>query len=55
MENKTLINKLKLTKKQVATIVLEWYTLGMCADIFQNEDGYDLEEWIEAYIYSLKK
>lgn len=41
------IEKLKLTDKQVYKIVLEWYTRGMCPDIFQNEEGEDLEEYIE--------
>ena len=41
------IEKLKLTDKQVYKIVLEWYTRGMCPDIFQSEEGEDLEEYIE--------
>ena len=45
------IEKLKLTDKQVYKIVLEWYTRGMCPDIFQNEEGADLEEYLEPYIY----
>lgn len=49
-KNKTLIGKLGLTEEQVNTIVLEWYTLGLCPDIFQNEDGLDLEEWLEKRI-----
>jgi len=44
---KGLIEKFKLTEKQVLIIVMEWYTKGMCPDIFQNEDGLDLEEWVE--------
>jgi hypothetical protein len=30
---------------------MEWYTKGMCPDIFQNEDGLDLEEWVENKLY----
>jgi hypothetical protein len=45
------IEKLKLTDKQVHKIVLEWYTRGMCHDIFQNEEGEDLEEYLEDYVY----
>ncbi len=45
------IEKLKLTDKQVYKIVLEWYTRGMCPDIFQNEEGEDLEEYLEDYVY----
>lgn len=41
------IEKLKLTDKQVYKIVLEWYTRGMCPDIFESEEGEDLEEYIE--------
>ena len=26
---------------------MEWYTNGMCEDIFQNEYGIDLEEFCE--------
>lgn len=48
---KGMIEKFKLTEKQVLTIVMEWYTKGMCPDIFQNEDGIDLEEWIEIKSY----
>jgi hypothetical protein len=43
---------LRLTEKQVVNIVMEWYTNGMCTDIFQNEDGLDLEEWCEKRLYS---
>ena len=27
---------------------LEWYTNGLCTDVFQDEDGVDLEEYIES-------
>ena len=43
----SIIKELKLTKEQVLQIVNEWYTCGMCPDIFQNENGEDLEEYLE--------
>ncbi len=39
--------QLGLTDDQVHKIVLEWYTNGMCPCIFQNEQGEDLEEYLE--------
>jgi hypothetical protein len=45
-----IIEKLKLTQEEVCKIVLEWYTNGMCKDIFQNENGEDLEEYLEDYL-----
>ena len=45
--NVSTIQQLKLTDEQVRDIVLEWYTNGMCPDIFQNEQGQDLEEYLE--------
>jgi hypothetical protein len=47
-----IIEKLKLTREQVLQIVKEWYTCGMCADIFQNHNGQDLEEYLEIYLYN---
>lgn len=47
----SIIEKLKLTDEQVYLIVKEWYTLGMCQDVFQNENGEDLEEYLESYLY----
>jgi hypothetical protein len=44
-----IIERLKLTKEEVYLIVLEWYE--MCPDIFQNERGHDLEEYLESYLY----
>lgn len=46
-----LIKKLNLTEKEVYKIVLEWYTNGMCPNIWQNEEGDDLEEYLEPLIY----
>ena len=43
----SIIRELKLTKEQVLQIVNEWYTCWMCLDIFQNENGEDLEEYLE--------
>jgi hypothetical protein len=42
-----MIEELKLTNEQVYEIVLEWYTNGLCPDIFQTENGEDLEEYLE--------
>lgn len=39
-----LIKKLNLTEQEILSIVSEWYTNGMYADILQDEDGNDLEE-----------
>ncbi len=50
-EEESLIEKLKLTENEVNRIVLEWYTNGMCADVFQNEEGEDLEEYLEPIVY----
>lgn len=47
MEQESIIKNLNLTYDEVLTIVKEWYTNGMCPDIFQNEEGEDLEEYIE--------
>jgi len=53
-EEESLIEELKLTEKQVIIIVQEWYTNGMCADIFQNELGEDLEEICEQKLAEIK-
>lgn len=49
-EDYSIIRKLDLTEEQVHQIVLEWYTNGMCPDIWQNEDGDDLEEYLETML-----
>ena len=46
-ENESIIENLKLTYEEVLTVVKEWYTNGMCPDIFESEEGEDLEEYIE--------
>jgi hypothetical protein len=46
----SVIEALNLTQVQVLQIVKEWYTNGHCPDIFQNEDGEDLEEFLEKYL-----
>ena len=51
MSQDSVIKNLKLSEEDVLTIVLEWYTNGMCPDIFQTEDGEDLEEFLENRIY----
>jgi hypothetical protein len=48
----SIIEQKKLTEEEVLNIVLEWYTNGMCCDIFQSEDGTDLEEWVEQKLYT---
>lgn len=47
LPNELTIKQLKLTDDQVRNIVLEWYIGGMCSKIFQNEQGQDLEEYLE--------
>lgn len=49
MVDVSIIEQLGLTDEQVHKIVLEWYTNGMCSLIFQNEQGEDLEEYLEEY------
>lgn len=51
MSQDSVIKNLKLSEEDVLTIVLEWYTNGMCPDILQTEDGEDLEEFLEHRIY----
>ena len=38
---------MKLTKNQIYSIVMYWYLRGLCPDVFQNEDGVDIEEYLE--------
>jgi hypothetical protein len=47
LPNISTIEQLGLTDDQVHEIVLEWYRCGMCSDIFQNDKGEDLEEYLE--------
>ena len=47
LPNLLTIKQLGLTDDQVHNIVLEWYINGMCSCIFQNEEGEDLEEYLE--------
>jgi len=42
-----LIKNLNLTEQEVISIVNEWYTMGLYADILQDENGNDLEEICE--------
>jgi hypothetical protein len=46
--NISVTRKLKLSEDDVLNVVLEWYTNGLCTDVFQDEDGTDLEEYIES-------
>jgi hypothetical protein len=45
----SLIQNKRLNNFEVLEIVREWYT-EMCPDIFQNEEGADLEEWVEHWM-----
>lgn len=47
-----VIEKLGLTDEQVLLVVLQWYQgyNSLCPEIFQNEEGDDLEEVIESQI-----
>ena len=45
----SLIQNKRLNNFEVLEIVREWYT-EMCPDIFQNEEGWDLEEWVEHWM-----
>lgn len=45
----SLIQNKRLNNFEVLEIVREWYT-EMCPDIFQNEEGLDLEEWVEHWM-----
>lgn len=47
LPNGLTIKQLGLNDEQVRNVVLEWYTCGMCSEIFQNEEGKDLEEYLE--------
>ena len=42
-----IIEKLNLTKKEVLSIVNEWYLSGEYEDILQNENGWELEEILQ--------
>ena len=44
---KNIIEKLNLTKKEVLSIVNEWYLSGEYEDILQNENGWELEEILQ--------
>ena len=44
--------KIILSDLMVNNIVLEWYTNGMFPAILQDEDGRDLEELQESYLYT---
>ena len=39
-----MIKKYNLSEIEVLSIVHEWYTQGLYADILLDEDGYELEE-----------
>lgn len=54
MAQESIIKDLNLSQENVLEIVKEWYTNGMCPDIFQSEDGEDLEEYLENRIEYLQ-
>ena len=37
----------KLSPEVVSQIVNYWYTQGLCPDIFSNEEGVEIDEYIE--------
>lgn len=41
----SLIKYYKLSEEDILQIINEWYSNGMCIDIFQNESGEELDEW----------
>ena len=43
----SIIEKLKLTEEDILYIIKEWYNNGMCEEVFQAEDGYEIDEWID--------
>ncbi|CAB4152592.1 hypothetical protein UFOVP617_23 [uncultured Caudovirales phage] len=43
----SIIRSLKLSEDDVLKIVKEWYTNGMCQDIFQDESGVEIDEWVD--------
>jgi hypothetical protein len=53
------IEKYNLTKQEVLQIVWEFYCgvpySGLCPDIFLDEDGSELDEWVEKKNEELSK
>jgi len=53
------IEKYNLTKQEVLQIVWEFYCgvpySGFCPDIFLDEDGHELDEWVENKMLELSK
>ena len=47
-----LIEKYGLSDKEINEIVKEWYSNGMTPDIFQNEDGIEVDEYCDDITYS---
>lgn len=42
--------EIKLNKSQILAVVKFWYTQGLCPDIFQTDNGIDLEEYVDDQI-----
>jgi hypothetical protein len=41
-----IIEKLNLTKKEVLSVINQWYAYDIC-DLIQNEDGFELDEILQ--------
>jgi hypothetical protein len=50
--NENIIEDLGLTEMQILNIISVWYTNGMMPDIFQNEDGFELDELVDMLFYT---
>ena len=50
-----MINKYNLSEIEVLSIVHEWYTQGLYADILLDEDGDELDEICEQRIDAILK
>jgi hypothetical protein len=50
-DEEEVIIALGLSERQVLLVVKEWYTNGMCLEIYQNSGGQDLEECLEIELY----
>ena len=50
--NENIIEDLGLTEMQILNIISVWYANGMMPDIFQNEDGFELDELVDMLFYT---
>lgn len=46
METIYRIKDVDFTQEEIEQIINFWYTNGMCLSIFQDENGMDLEEFL---------